>query len=100
MIKFHEDTEKLFDLVKKEINKHDPIGLLWIGAPDDEYHPEIPGIVHAVQIASSLGNLKNRIWKVFTDWFGDKTAGPEDRYRDLAKDLWKIRVQNETKEAI
>ena len=38
-----------YEIVKLEIDKWDPMGLLGIGAPDDEYDPEIKNIVNKIQ---------------------------------------------------
>lgn len=56
-------------LVKKVIDEWDPIGLLGMGCPDDEYDPEIKDIVRLLSNIKSIHELAKEINGVFIRWF-------------------------------
>jgi hypothetical protein len=58
-------------LVKEVIDKWDPIGLLGLGCPDDEYDPEIADIVRLLINIKSVNELAEGINEVFIKWFGE-----------------------------
>jgi hypothetical protein len=81
--------ESKFMELRTIINRHDPIGLLDIGAPDDEYESEVKTII--VQLDSDLTEqqVHDLVYQEFLRWFDDEsTAGPKDAYEDLAKDIY------------
>jgi hypothetical protein len=77
--------------VKKVVDEHDPVGLLEIGAPSDEYDPEIADLVRLV-----LGPnrpTEESVSDVWRRWFGedhgighaalaDALARLHDQYRE------------------
>lgn len=87
--KMHEHTQRMFSLVKTVVNKHDPIGLLKMGAPEDEYHPELPGLVNAVSIAKTWKDCRKKIARVFAEWFHESVGAKPEYYTDLAQELWR-----------
>jgi hypothetical protein len=62
--------------VERAINEADPIGLLEIGAPADEYAPEIGTIVPRLASAERPEDVTTLLHEEFIRWFGDDTAGP------------------------
>jgi hypothetical protein len=71
---------------------HDPVGLLAIGAPKDEYEPEVgtilPRLVALAQSGSnSVPAIRKVIYEEFSRWFGSDIAGPEERYHSIAEEL-------------
>ena len=79
---------KLWKIVDSAIRKEDPIGLLRLGAPSDEYDPEIGTILPRLKSASSQSELRRIIHQEFLHWFGEPTTGPESAYEDIANDIW------------
>jgi hypothetical protein len=57
--------------VKEVIDEWDPIGLLSLGCPDDEYDPEIKDIVKLVSQIKSIDEIAVGIQEVFNKWFGE-----------------------------
>jgi hypothetical protein len=55
--------------VKEVIDEWDPIGLLGMGCPDDEYDPEIRDIVRLLSNIKSVVELAEVIHNVFDKWF-------------------------------
>lgn len=58
--------------VKKVIDEWDPIGLLSMGCPDDEYDPEIKDIVQLLSNIESVDEFADGIQKVFFKWFQEE----------------------------
>ena len=83
--------DKFMEL-REIINKHDPIGLIEMGAPIDEYEPEVKTILVQINDKDSLDEIHSIVYNEFIRWFGDSsTTGPKESYFDLAKDInnWK-----------
>ena len=74
--------------VREVVNRHDPMNLISIGSPEDEYDPEIAEIMDALTDVASPEALSPRLADIFHRWFG----GPEHvKFRgwsELADDLW------------
>lgn len=74
--------------VEQAINDADPIGLLELGAPADEYSPEIGTIVPRVVQAQNVDEITVALYEEFLRWFGDGTAGPRHAYEAPAGKIW------------
>lgn len=56
-------------LIKNVIDKHDPMGLLSIGAPDDEYVPEVKRLAPQINKDMTEQELSALIHDVFVEMF-------------------------------
>jgi hypothetical protein len=56
--------------VREVVNKFDPMGLLKIGAPEDEYDPEVAGLVRLVMRRETFDD--QAVAAVWQRWFGDQ----------------------------
>ena len=56
-------------MIKKVIDKHDPIGLLSIGAPDDEYIPEVKRLAPQIKKDMTEQEISTLIHDVFVEMF-------------------------------
>ena len=74
--------------VARAIDDADPIGLLGLGCPGDEYSPEIGTVVPRVSKASSASEVRQILHEEFLAWFGEGTAGPQDAYETPAARIW------------
>jgi hypothetical protein len=54
-----------FLAVRAVVNREDPVGLLAIGAPDDEYDPEVQELVTTGDAVTA-----EQVRAVFLRWFG------------------------------
>ncbi len=91
------------DSVKKEfgnkylelraiINKHDPIGLINTGAPEDEYEPEVKTIIVQLNDKQTKEQIHDLVYAEFLRWFDDEsTARPKNTYDSLAVDIYNWR---------
>ena|SRR5687767_1481704 len=80
--------ETLVAAVKSAIDAADPIGLLEIGAPNDEYDPEVETIVPRVAKAADEVEVHQIVHDEFVRWFGEGTAGPIAAYEAAARAIW------------
>lgn len=78
----------LADAVTRAVNDADPIGLLSMGAPDDEYSPEIGTIVPRLATAADASDIARIMREEFVRWFNEGAAGPEDVYAAPARRIW------------
>ena len=78
--------------LREALNEHDPIGLIKIGAPEEEYDYERSLISGPLLRCSTPEEALDLVHKVFCDCFDPETAGPRELYRPLAADLWPLRV--------
>lgn len=80
---------KLWQIIDSAIRSEDPIGLLELGAPDDEYDLEIGTILPRVDSARSEDELCTIIHEEFVSWFDETIAGPADSYKSIAQKIWR-----------
>ena len=80
--------QDLVAAVEGAINEADPIGLLEIGAPPDEYAPEIRTILPRIANAQQHDDVTDVLHGEFLRWFGDETAGPRQAYEAPARRIW------------
>ncbi len=84
------NKKALEDLISEEITKADPIGLISMGAPSDEYDPEVREITEKINLCKSATDLERLIHETFVRMFGgEDTAGKRSKYRILSKRIYK-----------
>ena len=74
--------------VERAINDADPIRLLELGAPSDEYAPEIRTIVPRLATVTQLDDVTAVLHEEFIRWFSDDIAGPRHAYVAAARRIW------------
>jgi len=80
--------QALVAAVERAINEADPIGLLDLGAPSDEYAPEIGTIIPRLVKAHGVDEVTAVLDEEFRRWFGEGTAGPRQAYEAPARQIW------------
>ena len=78
----------LVSAVEQAIHAADPIGLLDIGAPADEYSPEIDTILPRLAGVQDVSDVTNVLHEEFVRWFDQRIAGPRDAYEAPAHRIW------------
>lgn len=69
--------------------RHDPVGLAELGAPKDEYLPEVEGLLPRLSEASSQEHLRRIVHSVFLQKFeAEETCGPESAYEAISQEIW------------
>lgn len=76
--------------VLEAINRADPIGLLGMGAPGDEYEPEVGTVLPRLRNATSADDVEQILHEEFSRWFGPDQAGPRDVYHQPAGEIWRV----------
>lgn len=66
----------------------DPMQLIAIGAPDDEYDPEISTILPRLKEAKSSLDVMRIVHEEFVHWFGDDMAGALSVYEAMSIEIW------------
>ena len=80
---------KTKDKLRRIMNKYDPIGIYVNDKTNiDEYDPEIKEIVMRFRGVKDKSEFLNDVHSVFIEMFDKKIAGPKNRYKDLAEDLY------------
>ena len=80
----------LYTEVSQLLREADPIRLITIGAPDDEYDPEVSTILPRLHEAQSAADLQEILHEEFTHWFDADIAGPITRYAEVAEKMWRV----------
>lgn len=85
-----QEYAQLFEDVSRIMVHHDQIGLISLGAPKDEYEPEVGTILPRLKEANSIDDVRRIIHQEFAFWFGNGTTGLESRYQAIAEDVWRM----------
>jgi hypothetical protein len=83
-----ERLRELTAAVDRILREADPIGLIAIGAPQNEYQGELRTIVPRLSESNSATDVQRIVHEEFVRWFGARTAGPASRYAALSRRIW------------
>jgi hypothetical protein len=75
-------------VVAEALREADPVRLLEIGAPADEYDPEIGTILPRLRTASSAEEVRTMLHEEFVRWFDADPAGSAEAYDGAAQRIW------------
>ncbi|MBI2361053.1 MAG: hypothetical protein HYV04_19475 [Deltaproteobacteria bacterium] len=76
--------------VSRLLREADPIRLIVIGAPDDEYDPEVSTILPRLREAKSSDDVQRIVYEEFAHWLGAEIAGPATDYAGVSGDIWAV----------
>jgi hypothetical protein len=85
---FRRELHPLKNAVARAIATADPIKLLELGAPGDEYQQEVDGILRRLPTAQSQDEVRAMIHEEFESRFGADLAGIPERYDEPAAAIW------------
>jgi len=74
--------------VSRLFREADPLGLIAIGAPDDEYDPEVSTILPRLREAKAAVDVQRIVHEEFVRWFGADLVGPLTDYAEVAEKMW------------
>jgi len=77
----------LYTDVSALLFKADPIGINFKDNAD-EYEPEVDTILPRLSSCASAADTEKVVHEEFVRWFDRDTAGPQERYRVVAKQIW------------
>jgi hypothetical protein len=81
----------LYTEVSRLMREADPIRLIAIGAPEDEYDVELRTILPRLREAKSADDVQRIVHEEFVHWFSAEIAGSAAGYADVSKKIWKAR---------
>ena len=77
------------DRLIKLLATHDPVELIKMGRPRDEYEFEAKALVNKIPKAKTQAELSRMLYLEFLNLFGcADVIGPRDRYDRIAEDIW------------
>jgi len=82
--------KQYLDDIRQLINKHDPIALMNMDCPEDEYDPETESIAPKLKKCTTKDEVHEMVHLEFVEWF-DESAGEKETYLLLAEDLWVLK---------
>ena len=80
----------LYTEVSRLLREADPILLIDIGTPDDEYDLEVSTILPRLRQAKSPEDVQRIVHEEFIHWFGAETAGPATHYAGVSDNIWEV----------
>lgn len=84
---------------RKIMNKYDPIHLLQMGCPKDEYNPEIQEIIKHKKKVKNSKEMHNLVYNTFVKMFDKKIAGPKKNCQHLSRELHRLIKKHEQERA-
>ena len=72
------------------LHRFDPLKLVPMGAPADEYRSEAETIAQRVGEAHTAEDLERIAHEEFVAWFSPELAGPREHYRTFAREAWAL----------
>ena len=79
---------ELYAEVSRLVREADPIRLIAIGAPDDEYDVEVSTILPRLHEATSASDVHRIVYEEFVHWFDADIAGPPEIYVAVSEEIW------------
>lgn len=83
-----------YSQLKIIVNKVDPIGLLSMGAPTNEYDQEIKSILNRLKGGQTEQEIRKIVFEEFIKWFGEETIkGREDLLNQVAENIYSKKLR-------
>ncbi len=70
--------------------RHDLVGIAFENENTDEYEPETGTILPRLRGCESASEALRVVHEAFVPWFDAGTAGPEERYAEIASEIWQL----------
>jgi hypothetical protein len=86
--KYNRDYKALIAGITKVVNANDPIDLIAMGAPVDEYSSEVASIAMLGAKDVTEQEMSAAIYVLFCKMFDEKTAGGKEKYAKIAHELF------------
>jgi hypothetical protein len=87
---------ELFDSTAALLFRHDPIGISFENDAD-EYESEAGTILPRLRGCRSADDVRRVVHEEFNRWFEYGTAGPEERYSEIASEIWRLWLKFQAK---
>ncbi len=80
----------LEEQVLQILNKHDPLKIIAMGAPLDEYIDEARDLTNLIGTAKDQEAMHMSVYTVFVSYFGVQMAGARKDYQKISEELYAI----------
>jgi len=80
---------RLLHQVSAVLFAHDPV-FIKHGNNTDEYDPEAGTIIARLGECATLAEAQVVVCEEFSMWFDEDTAGPIERYAEIAREIWHL----------
>jgi hypothetical protein len=87
---FRREYRPVKSAVARIIARADPVNLLALGAPGDEYDGEVAAILPLLASAQSVQDVHSILRAEFVRRFGEEVAGSPARYDEAAAAIWQV----------
>lgn len=81
---------ELFDAVAGLLFRADPVGISFDNENLDEYESEAGTILPRLKSCESPDDALRVVHEEFVRWFCADTAGPRERYQEVASEIWQL----------
>jgi len=81
---------ELFDAKAGLLFRADPIGISFDNENLDEYAPEAGTVLPRLKSCESADDVLRVVHEEFVRWFDAGTAGPPERYAQVASEIWQL----------
>jgi hypothetical protein len=82
----------LYDEIAALLFQHDPIGINY-DHNTDEYEVESETILPRLSGCQSADDVLQIVHQEFVRWFDPVIAGPQERYAEIASEIWRVSRQ-------
>jgi hypothetical protein len=79
--------EQLWDEISRILFEEDSIRINF-GSNTDEYEPEVRTILPRLVGCQAVEDARRVVHEEFVRWFGERIAGPPERYDRVAERVW------------
>ncbi len=70
--------------------RYDPMGLVNMGAPENEYEPEVQAVLPRLKEACSMNDLRYILYEEFTTQFSVVTERSKEKLDMATEEIWKL----------
>jgi hypothetical protein len=84
---------EFFDATAHLLFQHDPAGINF-DHNTDEYESETGTILPRLGACQSADDVLKVVHEEFVRWFDPVMAGPQERYTEIASEIWKLSEQH------
>ena len=82
---------RLYVSISALLYRHDPIGMVFDSDENtDEYEPEAGTILPKLRGCRSETDVLQVVHAEFVSWFDLATIGPQERYKQIAVEIWQL----------
>lgn len=82
--------KELFAGVTEILARHDLMALVEIGAPADEYEPEVGTILPRLRDAADADDVQRILHEEFARWFDADILAPDAEFAAPAAEIWTL----------